>query len=36
MPGADDATPLLAVSRSGIATDGVAAFGPEELLSAWR
>ena len=36
MPGADDATPLVAVSRSGIATSGAAAFGPADLLSAWR
>ncbi len=36
LPGADDATPLLAVSRSGATVDGVQVVGPEELLTAWR
>ncbi|MET9518401.1 DUF234 domain-containing protein [Streptomyces sp. NPDC002994] len=36
LPGADDTTPLLAVSRSGAAVDGVPVVGPEELLTAWR
>ncbi|WP_052745679.1 hypothetical protein [Allosalinactinospora lopnorensis] len=36
MPGADGSTPLLAVSRGGTAVGGVATFGPEELLAAWR
>jgi hypothetical protein len=36
VPGRDDETPLIAVSRSGFATDGLdAAFGPEELIEAW-
>jgi AAA+ ATPase superfamily predicted ATPase len=36
IPGRDDETPLIAVSRSGFATDGLdAAFGPEELIEAW-
>jgi uncharacterized protein len=36
LPGADEDTPLLAVSRSGITAEGVRAMGPEELLTAWR
>jgi uncharacterized protein len=36
LPGADDTTPLVAVARSGVTADGVAAFGPGELLAAWR
>jgi AAA+ ATPase superfamily predicted ATPase len=36
LPGADDATPLLAVARSGhTVTEGVRCVGPERLLSAW-
>lgn len=35
IPGADDSTPLLAVSRGGTTTDGVVAIGPDELLEAW-
>ncbi|WP_279571238.1 ATP-binding protein [Streptomyces hainanensis] len=39
LPGADENTPLLAVSRSGVTSDvgaGVQVVGPEELLAAWR
>ncbi|WP_424531203.1 hypothetical protein ACOZ38_14875 [Sphaerisporangium viridialbum] len=36
LPGADDTTPLLAVSRSGSTVDGVPTIVPEDLLSAWR
>ncbi len=36
LPGADDATPLLAVSRGGTTTDGVLALGPDDLMAAWR
>lgn len=36
LPGADEDTPLLAVSRSGVEVAGVRAVGPEELLNAWR
>ncbi|WP_165036748.1 DUF234 domain-containing protein, partial [Candidatus Protofrankia californiensis] len=36
LPGADDSTPLLVVTRNGTTTDGVLALGPEELLAAWR
>ncbi|MGW0551702.1 ATP-binding protein [Streptomyces altiplanensis] len=36
LPGADEDTPLLAVSRSGATVDGVQVVGPEELLTAWR
>jgi AAA+ ATPase superfamily predicted ATPase len=36
LPGADDATPLLAVSRGGASTGGVLALGPDDLLAAWR
>jgi uncharacterized protein len=35
LPGADDDTPLLAVSRSGCTAAGVRALSPEDLLSAW-
>lgn len=35
LPGADDATPMIAVTRNGASTDGVPVIGPEELLSAW-
>jgi uncharacterized protein len=36
LPGANDTTPLLAVSRSGTTTTGVTALGPDELLAAWQ
>jgi len=36
MPGADDSTDLLAVSRSGSTTDGVRALSPDDLLIAYR
>jgi DNA-binding FrmR family transcriptional regulator len=36
MPGADESTPLLVVARSGVAVNSPRAFGPEELLAAWR
>jgi uncharacterized protein len=36
MPGADSATPLLAVTRGGATTGGVRAVGAEDLLAAWR
>lgn len=36
IPGADESTALLAVSRGGAATDGVRALGPEDLLRAYR
>lgn len=36
LPGADDDTQLLAVSRSGCTASGVTAIGPGELLEAWR
>jgi hypothetical protein len=35
LPGADDTTPLLAVTRSGAATSGISVLGPDELLAAW-
>jgi hypothetical protein len=35
LPGADDATPLLAVTRTGAATSGVPILGPDDLLTAW-
>lgn len=35
VPGADDATPLLAVTRSGSTITGVRTLGPEDLLRAW-
>nr|WP_083828248.1 MULTISPECIES: DUF234 domain-containing protein [Protofrankia] len=36
MPGADDSTPLLAVTRAATAMDGILTLGPEDLLTAWR
>lgn len=36
LPGASDRTPVFAVSRSGVAVDGLRTYGPEELLEAWR
>ncbi|MCW3840905.1 ATP-binding protein [Micromonospora yasonensis] len=36
LPGADEATPLVAVSRSGRSVDGVTVLTPEDLLTAWR
>ncbi|MFG1905444.1 ATP-binding protein [Kribbella sp. NPDC048928] len=36
LPGATDSTPLIAVSRAGVAVEGVQSVGPERLLSAWR
>ena len=36
VPGADDETPLLAVSRSGMRVSSPTALGPQELLDAWR
>jgi len=35
LPGADDSTPLLAVSRAGTVVDGVLSLGPEDLIAAW-
>ena len=35
LPGAEDTTPLLAVTRSGAATSGISVLGPDELLAAW-
>jgi uncharacterized protein len=35
LPGADDTTPLLAVTRNGSSTNGIPVLGPEDLLAAW-
>jgi hypothetical protein len=35
VPGADERTPLLAVSRSGCSAHPAAALGPDELLAGW-
>lgn len=35
VPGADDATPLIVVSRSGCEVAGVTALGPDDLMAAW-
>ena len=35
LPGADDSTPLLAVTRSGCTADDIRSVTPEELLAAW-
>jgi hypothetical protein len=36
LPGAEDSTPLVAVSRGGTTVDGVVPFGPDDLLAAWQ
>jgi hypothetical protein len=36
VPGADDETPLLAVSRSGTRVSSLTVLGPQELLDAWH
>jgi AAA+ ATPase superfamily predicted ATPase len=36
LPGADEETPMLAVSRVGTTVDGVLALGPDDLITAWR
>jgi hypothetical protein len=36
LPGADDNTPLLAVSRTGTTTSGVTILTPDDLLTAWE
>jgi AAA+ ATPase superfamily predicted ATPase len=35
LPGANDSTPLLAVTRSGCTADGVLSLAPEDLITAW-
>ncbi|WP_129667633.1 ATP-binding protein [Phytoactinopolyspora endophytica] len=35
LPGADESTPLLAISRSGTSVQGVASFEPDDLVAAW-
>ncbi|MBB5918907.1 hypothetical protein BJY24_007819 [Nocardia transvalensis] len=36
LPGVDESTQLLAVSRAGISVPGVVGFTPEDLIAAWR
>lgn len=36
LPGADEATALLAVSRAGFCVDGVVPIGPDDLIAAWQ
>lgn len=36
LPGADDTTPLLVVSRSGTTIDGIHTLGADDLLQAWQ
>ncbi|MFB7763294.1 ATP-binding protein [Streptomyces xiamenensis] len=36
LPGADDTTPLLAVTRSGCTAEGIRSLTPEDLLNAWH
>ncbi|HEY9476177.1 MAG TPA: DUF234 domain-containing protein, partial [Mycobacteriales bacterium] len=36
LPGADDSTPLLAVTRSGTTARDVLALGPDDLIATWR
>ena len=35
LPGADESTPVFAVSRNGSSVDGIRAVGPDTLLTAW-
>lgn len=35
LPGADDTTPLIAVSRTGVSVTGVATIGPQDIIAAW-
>jgi AAA+ ATPase superfamily predicted ATPase len=35
LPGAEQATPLVAVTRTGAATEGVLSIGPDQLVDAW-
>lgn len=36
LPGADESTPLLAVSRAGSTAEGIQVLSPEDLIAAWR
>ena len=36
LPGADDTTPLVAVSRTGTTTTGATVLTPDDLLAAWE
>ncbi|AKG41417.1 ATPase/protein of unknown function [Streptomyces xiamenensis] len=36
LPGADDTTPLLAVTRNGCTAEGIRSLTPEDLLNAWH
>ena len=36
MPGAEESTPLLAVTRNGVTTEGVQALAPDALMAAWQ
>jgi hypothetical protein len=36
LPGADQSTPLLAVSRAGAAVGDVLTIGPDDLIVTWR
>lgn len=36
LPGADESTPLMAVSRTGTTTEGLPVLGPEDLIQAWH
>jgi uncharacterized protein len=36
LPGADDGTPLLAVSRTGTTISGATVFAPDDLIAAWE
>jgi uncharacterized protein len=36
LPGADDSTPLLTVSRTGATAVGITVLGPDDLLAAWE
>jgi hypothetical protein len=35
VPGVTEATPRIAVSRTGVSTPGVVPFSPDDLLQAW-
>jgi hypothetical protein len=35
LPGADETTPLVAVSRTGVSVTGVTAISPKDIIAAW-
>jgi hypothetical protein len=35
LPGADDSTSLIAISRTGVSVSGVTAVSPQDIIDAW-